>query len=327
VVIRSPEPASFVDLVKLIGDVPPSAAAEGLSALPQILGRTTLVSQILTSQAHREGAMQSSPRPEEVTMSTSIEPAPLEVRRDTAAGTSRISARRALLACGIVYALLYVIVNDVIAATLYDGYSRMSQAVSELSATGAPTHAFLTAVAPLFSLLLMGFGLGIWRSAHGKRSLRIAGALMVAHGATSFLWLLGPMSQREVIAAGGATSADDLHLVLSAATGLFVATYVATTAVGFGWVFRLYSLVTIATALVFGLLSAQVDKLAAGEPTPWMGLLERIGIGAWLLWMAIVAVVLWRTNRSPKVTVPATPAEPVDPVDALDARGPNGGTQ
>ena len=162
--------------------------------------------------------MQSSPRLEEVTMATSIERAPLDLRRDATARTTRISARQALLACGIVYALLYVIVNDVIAATLYDGYSRMSQAVSELSATGAPTHALLTAVGPVFSLLLIGFGLGIWRSARGKRSLRIAGALVVAHGATSFLWLLGPMSQREVIAAGGATSADDLHLVLAAAT-------------------------------------------------------------------------------------------------------------
>jgi Protein of unknown function (DUF998) len=259
-------------------------------------------------------------------MSTSIERAPLDLRGDATARTTRISARQALLGCGIVYALLYVIVNDVIAATIYDGYSRMSQAVSELSATGAPTHALLTAVGPVFSLLLMGFGLGIWRSAHGKRSLRIAGALVVAHGAMSFLWLFGPMSQREVIAAGGATSADSLHLVLSAATGLFVAAYVATAAVGFGWVFRLYSLVTIATALVFGLLSGQVDKLEAGAPTPYMGLLERIGIGAWLLWMAIVAMVLWRTTRSPKVTVPDTPAEFVATVDPLDARGPNGGT-
>jgi hypothetical protein len=81
-------------------------------------------------------------------MSTSIEWAPLDMRRDATAGTTRISAHRALLACGIVYALLYVIVNDVIAATLDDGYSRMSQAVSERSATGAPTHALLTVVEP-----------------------------------------------------------------------------------------------------------------------------------------------------------------------------------
>jgi hypothetical protein len=257
----------------------------------------TLGANAMTPQADREGAIRAACAPMEVVMSTTIERAPFDVRRD-ATKTTHITVREALLACGVLYALLYPIVNDAIAATLYDGYSRISQAVSELSATGAPTHALLIAVGPVFSLLLIGFGLGIWRSAHGKRSLRIAAALVVAHGAMSFLWMFGPMSQREVLAAGGATSADTMHLVLSAATGLFVAAYVATTAFAFGWVFRLYSVVTIATALVFGLLSAQVDKIEAGDPTPYMGLLERIGIGAWLLWMAVLAVVLLRSESS-----------------------------
>ena len=61
------------------------------------------------------------------------------------------------------------------------------------------------------------------------------------------------------------------------ATGVIVTAYVAATAIAFGWVFRLYSVATIATALVFGLLSAQIDKVEAGDPTPYMGLLERIG--------------------------------------------------
>jgi hypothetical protein len=202
--------------------------------------------------------------------------------------------RQALLACGLLYAVLYPIVNDVIAASLYDGYSRMDQAVSELSARGAPTHAFLTAMAPIFSVLFIAFGVGVWRSAYEKRALRIAGALVIAHGAMGFLWMFGPMSQREVIAAGGATSADTLHLILSAATGLFVTAYVATTAFAFGWIFRLYSFATIAAALLFGLLSAQVERIEAGQPTPYMGLLERIGIGAWLAWVAVVALVLIR---------------------------------
>lgn len=208
--------------------------------------------------------------------------------------TTGVTLRRVLLACGFLYAVLYPIVNDVIAAAFYDGYSRVDQAVSELSAKGAPTHALLTALGPVFSLLFVGFGIGVLQSAYGKRPLRLAGALIIAHGVMSLLWMFGPMSRREVIAAGGATSADTLHLVLSAATGLFVTAYVATTAFAFGWIFRLYSILTIATALLFGLLSTQVDKIQAGEPTPYMGLLERIGIGAWLLWVAVVAIGLIR---------------------------------
>jgi hypothetical protein len=216
---------------------------------------------------------------------------------DRAEGGGRVRLRDALLACGVAYALLYPVVNDVLAAAIYDGYDRLSQAVSELSATGAPSRPFLVTVLPLFSLLQVGFGVGIWMSAHGARSIRVAGALMVAHGGMSFLWLFAPMSPREVIAAGGATSADAMHLALAAGTGLFVAAYVTAFAVAYGWAFRLYSLATLAASLVFGMLSAQTDRIEAGAPTPSMGWLERAGIGAWLIWMAVVAILLLRRNR------------------------------
>ena len=32
--------------------------------------------------------------------------------------------------------------------------------------------------------------------------------------------------------------------------------------------------------------------MAIGEPTPWMGLAERLSIAPWLLWMAVLAVML-----------------------------------
>lgn len=231
-------------------------------------------------------------------MSGSIREAPHRVRRALREQPASFAVRQALLACGVTYAVLYPIANDAVAATLYGGYSRVSQAVSELSAVGAPPRPFLMAVGPVFSLLQIGFGVGVWQSAHGRRPVRIAGALLVCHGLMSFLWMFAPMSQREVIAAGGATSADTLHLVLAAGTGLFVAAYVAVFAVASGWVFRIYSVLTLVAALVFGRLSAQVDRIEAGAPTPHMGLLERVGIGAWLLWLAVVSVVLLRQNRA-----------------------------
>ena len=42
-----------------------------------------------------------------------------------------------LLACGVIHGTLYIILNDVVAAGLYEGYDPLSQAVSELSATWA----------------------------------------------------------------------------------------------------------------------------------------------------------------------------------------------
>jgi hypothetical protein len=223
----------------------------------------------------------------------------LGLRRDLSEQTTSLKLRQALLACGVLYAVLYPVANDVVAALLYPGYSRMSQAVSELSATGAPSKPFLAAAGPLFTLLQIGFGIGMWQSARGRRAVRIAGALIVAHGVMSSLWVFAPMSRREVIAAGGAASADTMHLVLAAGTGLFVAAYVAVFATAFGWWFRTYSVLTLATALVFARLSAQVGTLEAGKPTPYMGLLERVGIGAWLLWLVVAAVLLLRGNTPP----------------------------
>jgi hypothetical protein len=48
------------------------------------------------------------------------------------------------------------------------------------------------------------------------------------------------------------------------------------------------------------MLSAQARRTEAGDPTPYMGLLEGIGIGARLLWMAVAALLLLPRNRGLK---------------------------
>lgn len=88
-------------------------------------------------------------------MSTSIRPVLDQARHAFRERTTSVTMVQTLLACGILYTLLYPIVNDVIAAAMYDGYSRTSQAVSELSAVGAPPRGFLAAFSPVFVLLLI----------------------------------------------------------------------------------------------------------------------------------------------------------------------------
>jgi len=119
-------------------------------------------------------------------MSTTIDRAAELVRRDVPAKSPRATLLRVLLACGVLYPLVYAVANAVVAATRYEGYSRTSQAVSELSASGAPTRPFLTVMLPIFSVLMIAFGIGVWRSAHGKRALRVTGGLLVADGIIAF---------------------------------------------------------------------------------------------------------------------------------------------
>lgn len=213
---------------------------------------------------------------------------------------SRANLARALLACGAGYSLLYVVENDVIAATRYQGYSRMSQAISELSAKGAPTRKFLAATLPLSAALMTAFGIGVSKSAGGSRALRVTGGLLVAGGPLSFAWLPFPMSSRADIQAGAGAGNDVGHLVLSSVTGLLILCQMASAAAAFGKPFRLYSLASAATVLVFlgALTGRQGAKLAKGEPTARLGLYERIGMGAWLQWIAVLAVKLLRAIQA-----------------------------
>jgi hypothetical protein len=75
-------------------------------------------------------------------------------------------------------------------------------------------------------------------------------------------------------------------------------------AVGFGSTllgkqFRYYSYGTILTLIVFGVVtSLQVDQMEANQPTPWMGVEERINIYASMLWVAVLAIGLLRAQKA-----------------------------
>jgi hypothetical protein len=215
------------------------------------------------------------------------------------ASRSHWSATDALLMCGVVYAVSYALVNDAIAAPLYGSYSWRDQAVSELSAEGAPTRTFLVAMLPVWSALLLAFGIGIWRAATTKRWLRGLGAVIAIHGLWSLAWIWFPMSSRADLATGGSGVNDTGHLVLVTMTGIFVITQLVLAAASFGNRFRLYAAASAVIMLVFGsLTSSWPAKLEAGDATPWMGVFERISIVTWLVFLVVVAATLMRQRHS-----------------------------
>jgi hypothetical protein len=214
------------------------------------------------------------------------------------ASSSRWSATDVLVACGVVYAVSYAIVNDAIAAPLYGGYSWLDQAVSELSADGAPTRPLLVAMAPVWSALLFAFGLGIWRAGASRRWLRALGAVIAVHGLWSLAWIWFPMSSRADLATGGPGANDTGHLVLVTMTGIFVIGELALAAAAFGNRFRVYAAASAVVMLVSGsLTSSWPAKIEAGEATPWMGLFERISIVTWLAFLVVVALTLIRQRH------------------------------
>jgi hypothetical protein len=145
----------------------------------------------------------------------------------------------------------------------------------------------------IYTGLVAAFGWGVWTSAVRNPHGRVLGGLILAYGSLGLLWPFAAMHPREVLAAGGATWTDTMHVVLGGVTVLLMFLVLAFGAAAFGSRFRLYTLVSGVVLLVFGALTfLDAPRLQANLPTPWIGLWERINITVFLAWIAVLATVL-----------------------------------
>lgn len=198
--------------------------------------------------------------------------------------------RRVLLACGILSSLLYATML-VVVPMRWDAYSSASQTVSELSAIGAPTRAPWTSFAILYTLLLAAFGWGVWRSAGASRPLRVVAGSLIVTAVFDPFW--PPMHLR-----GAETSlTDTMHIVFTMVWLLLTLLAIGFGASAFGERFRLYSIATLGIFVVFGALTGMDGpRIAADLPTPRIGIWERVNIGAYLVWIVVLAVTLLRAR-------------------------------
>ena len=88
------------------------------------------------------------------------------------------TAKKSLLLTGVAAVVVYAI-GDVLSGLLYDGYSYLHQAISELSAFGSPVRPLMVTVILVHNVLLLAFGIGLLRVAR-RRSVWWIGALQVA---------------------------------------------------------------------------------------------------------------------------------------------------
>lgn len=206
--------------------------------------------------------------------------------------------RKFLLVCGILSSLLYIAML-IFVPMQYEGYSSINQTISELSAIGAPTRSLWVPLGIVYTLLIAAFGWGIRLSANQNRRLRIAGTLLAIYGVVGIGWVFAPMHRREVIAAGGATISDTMHLVMGAVSNLFMMVSMGFAATALGKRFRMYSIVTIISLLVFGILTGiSAPDVNANRPTPLVGVWETIMLGVFLLWTAVLAIILLRKEKT-----------------------------
>jgi len=200
--------------------------------------------------------------------------------------------RRALLACGVVSSLLYLGIDALAALRFADYHSYTAQAISELGAIGAPTREFVTPLFVMYNVLLLAFAAGVWASAGGRRALRLTGALLAG------IVAVGLMAPPMYLRGTGHLSGDLPHIVFTGLIVLFILCAIAFGTSLYGRRWRLYSWATLLVLLVSGAWTGfEARRLAAGQLTPWLGVAERINIGAYLLWVAVLATILLQRTR------------------------------
>lgn len=211
-------------------------------------------------------------------------------------GSTGFSAR-VLLACGIISSLLYVC-TDALASWYYEGYSYTDQFYSELLATGAPTRYPLLLSSIAYNLLVTAFAVGVWRSASLKRRTKcVTAAMIVAYAVFS---MVTPMFFQMDMRGAEITLQGSLHAPMTAVMSLFILLSMGFGAFLLGRRFRFYSLATIVIVLIFGALTGlQIPQLVAGQPTPWMGVTERINIYTTMLWFPVLATALLHLEETP----------------------------
>lgn len=204
--------------------------------------------------------------------------------------------RRLLLAGGIVAPVMFVAMT-LFVGVLWEGYSVTSQVPSELSAIDAPTRTVWMWLSAVYAALLIGFGWSLVTSFLFNRALRVTGALLMAQAVLGFFW--PPMHQRAVLAAGGATLTDTLHLWWAAVTVVLFMLVMGFGAAALGKRFRAYTLATMALMLACGAWTGTyASRIQADLPTHGVGVWERISIAAFMLWVAVLATTLLRASHA-----------------------------
>jgi hypothetical protein len=208
--------------------------------------------------------------------------------------------RKILLGCGIASSVLYI-ASDLLVSWWDPSYSYRDQSFSELLAPGVPTRPIMVVLNGVtYGVLVTAFGVGVWKAAGGRRTGRITGALLVGYaviGALTEVFFSAPT--RETLEAGKETWRNILHLPATAVSVLCILLAIGFGSTLLGRRFRYFSYATILAIVVFGVLAGrQIGQMGENQPTPWLGIVERGNVYAIMLWVAVLAIGLLRTQKT-----------------------------
>jgi hypothetical membrane protein len=209
--------------------------------------------------------------------------------------------KKLLMLCGIFAAVVYV-GTVILGGLLRPGYSHMSMAISELVADGAPNRALLSSLFLLYNALLTVFGIGLFLMTNNPSRGRVSGiigslALMLVGIAGISMELAFPQDP------GGtpSTFAGTMHFVMAGVASLGTMLAILMLAFWFKNFVDLkghvvYSVISVATIFISGGLSAA----AMANHHPLFGIVERITIFTFTLWIFVIGFKMVQLERKPQ---------------------------
>jgi len=194
------------------------------------------------------------------------------------------------LLAGIAAPLIYAAIVAY-GAALTPGYTHVANAISELTQPGAPGKELLDPLFAFYNVLILIFALGL-HGAFRQRGIDLARGCSVAIAATGLAGLLMWAFPQDPVGSP-ATATGIGHIVLASVESLGSLFAILLMAMSLrrhpAWRgFVLYCYATLAVVAVSGVAAA----LAAATRSNFMGLVERVTIGFFLLWVLATGLTL-----------------------------------
>jgi hypothetical protein len=196
------------------------------------------------------------------------------------------SIQHSLIYCGLISCLWYIAIN-VIVPVYYEGYSLKTLTVSELSAIAAPTRILWVLLVSIYPLLFGAFGWAVIKISGDNSRLRLIGVFIIAYCMFNFYW--PPMHMR----GEGPTFTDLFHIVWASVTVFLMITMMIIGMFALDKRFMIFTIVSLLLLIVFGALTfSESSNIPINEPTPFIGIWERINIGIFMIWVIAFSKML-----------------------------------
>ncbi|MAG36921.1 MAG: hypothetical protein CL878_11860 [Dehalococcoidia bacterium] len=206
--------------------------------------------------------------------------------------------QRSLALCGVAAPILFIATFTVL-GMFRDDYSPIKHFVSELGATGVQNAAAQNANFVVTGLLIMSFAVGLFRAIGSNKRAKIAAGLVVSTGAGLAGSGIFPGDRLPVPPEPSVSAL--LHYTFAGLAFLAIVSAILVFSRSLPrsepWLtFRRYSLITGVVASGLLVLTWLSVPSASGIPSlqQWAGLFQRLFAVTWLLWVAVMAIRLFR---------------------------------